>query len=216
LSPREEKTAVERPSRPGLRLRGKLEKRARIIRAAKKLFARGGFDATTTLAIAREADIGVGTLFSYVSSKEDLLILVFMDDLTSATERACKRAASAETVLDRVFLLYRGLLAYHYSHVDTSQRLLREVAFVENPLRRLDTERLMKLINGAVAGFIASGLQPGCVVEPSDIPTLAENCFAIYYRALSLSLNRGHSYKAATARLRQQLKLQLLVTGAAR
>jgi AcrR family transcriptional regulator len=168
------------------------------------------------LAIAREADIGVGTLFSYVSSKEDFLILVFMDDLTLATEKARKRAGPAETVLDRVFLLCRVLLAYHYSHADTSQRLLREVAFVENPLRRLDTERLTKLINGAVAGFIAGGLQPGCVVEQSDIPTLAENCFAICYRALPLSLNRGHSYKAATARLRRQLRLQLLVTGAAR
>jgi AcrR family transcriptional regulator len=51
---------------------GKERKRTNIIRAALKLFARGGFEATSVDDIAREAGYGKGTLYLYFKDKEDL------------------------------------------------------------------------------------------------------------------------------------------------
>jgi AcrR family transcriptional regulator len=175
------------------------------------LFSRQGFEATTTLEIARQAEIGVGTLFSYVTSKEDLLILTFTDDLLIATGKARQEASKAKSLLSKISTVYAGLLAYHYARVDTSLRLLREVAFVRNPARRVDTERLMGAVNDAVADFIKSELATTGFQLEGDVETLTENCFAIYYHSLVLSLNRGDSYKKAAQLLSKHLKMQLLV-----
>jgi len=48
--------------------------RARILAAAERLFSTRGFVATSTRELAREAGIGVGTLFNYFPSKEQLAL----------------------------------------------------------------------------------------------------------------------------------------------
>ena len=72
----------------GRRERGKQDKRERIKAAARELFAEKGFAATTTQEIAARADIGTGTLFLYVQSKEEVLVLVFRDEM----DRVCDEA----------------------------------------------------------------------------------------------------------------------------
>ena len=55
-----------------IQLSRKEEKRALIIEAAAKVFARRGFASTLMAEIAIEAGIGKGTLYEYFDSKEDL------------------------------------------------------------------------------------------------------------------------------------------------
>jgi AcrR family transcriptional regulator len=52
------------------------EKRLKIINAAVELFIRQGFHKSTTRQIAAAAGIGVGSLYDYFRSKEDILYLV--------------------------------------------------------------------------------------------------------------------------------------------
>lgn len=59
------------------RARKKQETRAKIVAAATRLFAEGGFEATTMGAIAKAADVGVGTLYNYFRAKERVLLGVF-------------------------------------------------------------------------------------------------------------------------------------------
>lgn len=49
------------------------EKRARIISAARKLFSKSGYSATTTSEIARLAGVSEGTVFHHFGSKEGVL-----------------------------------------------------------------------------------------------------------------------------------------------
>ena len=72
----------------GRREQNKADKRRRIIAAATKLFEVNGFESTTTAAIAEAADIGAGTLYLYVNSKEDLLVAVFREEVGRAWDAA--------------------------------------------------------------------------------------------------------------------------------
>lgn len=57
--------------------------RERVLQAAVAAFEQGGFDETTTAAIARRAGIGVGTLYGYFADKRAILL-----ELLDGTVRA--------------------------------------------------------------------------------------------------------------------------------
>lgn len=161
--------------------------------------------------MAIKAEIGVGTLFSYVKTKEDLLILVFLEDLLDATERARRKAAAATDMCEKVFVLFSGLLKFHYANVDLSLLLLREVGFIRNPERRSDARRLMLTITATAELFIMEARPLRGRGSELDCGLLAQNCFAIYYSTLIECLNSRLSPAIATTTLRKRLDMQLTV-----
>ena len=66
------------PSR-GLRERNKADKLRRIKAAARELFTKKGYEATTTREIAELAGVSVGTVFVYAKDKGDLVCLMAID-----------------------------------------------------------------------------------------------------------------------------------------
>jgi AcrR family transcriptional regulator len=58
--------------RPANSVQEKSQRRDEIIAAAKKVFARNGFHATTIADIAKEADLAYGSVYWYFDSKDDL------------------------------------------------------------------------------------------------------------------------------------------------
>lgn len=55
------------------------KRRKQIVKAAIQLFKQKGFEKTTTREIAKQSGFSIGTLYEYVRTKEDVLILVFED-----------------------------------------------------------------------------------------------------------------------------------------
>jgi AcrR family transcriptional regulator len=73
--------------------RAERNKRQRIIAAARELFRTKGFEQTTTGEIAELADVGKGTLFFHDRSKDELLVMVFQEEIGKTIERAfCNRS----------------------------------------------------------------------------------------------------------------------------
>jgi AcrR family transcriptional regulator len=70
----------------GRLLRGQ-KSRARILKAARSLFAERGFDDATLRAIAKRAGMGASSIYRHVQSKEELL----MDQLSDLQEEAWQR-----------------------------------------------------------------------------------------------------------------------------
>src|ERR1700730_18397010 len=90
------------PDPPGLRERNKRAKLEKISRAARSLFIRRGYDATTLRHIAAKAGVGLGTLFSYAADKRDLLFLIINDDIEAMNRRALAAAPADRSLLERV------------------------------------------------------------------------------------------------------------------
>lgn len=55
------------------------DKRARILEAAIKVFAKNGFHATRVSEVAKAAGVADGTIYLYFKSKEELLVSLFED-----------------------------------------------------------------------------------------------------------------------------------------
>jgi AcrR family transcriptional regulator len=185
----------------GRRERNKLEKRARIVDAARELFHRQGFAETTTQQIAAEADIGTGTLFLYVKSKEDLLVMVFKDEMLETLREILGRLPRRASPVDQLMAVFEQMIAYHARDVDLSRVLLRELVMPSSLERRGDVSELMDAIYGGLAN----------IVRPAtDTPEVtARSAFALYYFALISWLGRGFDRKSVLRQLREQLSALL-------
>ncbi|MEK7259307.1 MAG: helix-turn-helix domain-containing protein, partial [Pseudomonadota bacterium] len=98
---------------PGLRERNKRMKLQRIIAEARQLFVRQGFAETTIQEIAEAADVGLGTLYLYARSKEDLLVLVFRENLLQMIETSFDSIPERLPFIEQIMAFFDGHIEYH-------------------------------------------------------------------------------------------------------
>lgn len=196
--------------RLGRRERNKRDKRERIKAAARKLFSTKGFAATTTQEIAREADIGTGTLFLYVRSKEEVLVLLFRDEMDRVCEKAFSGLPPDAPLLDQLTAAYGGLIRFHSRSPELARIFVKEVLFVGDGLRDSIAEFVGGL-EGRSAVLIEAAKQRGEIASDVPAAALAENCFGTYLLLLQKWLGSGGPLATAEhrAHLRRSLELQL-------
>lgn len=73
------------------------ERRSQIVDGAVRLFIKHGYHKTTTRALAKETGMSIGSLYEYVSTKDDVLYLVCIA-IHSEVEAAVKQALARPTV----------------------------------------------------------------------------------------------------------------------
>src|SRR5437764_371941 len=76
--------------------------RRRIVEAARRLFARDGFDGAATRDLAREAGIAAGTLFNYFPTKEAVAMSLAAEALTEARD-SCDGKRRGESLEEDLF-----------------------------------------------------------------------------------------------------------------
>jgi AcrR family transcriptional regulator len=192
---------------PGRIERSKRNKLERIKRAARKLFRRKGFEATTTREIAAAADIGAGTLFLYAGTKEDLLVLLFREEMDRVVSDAFATMPS-RPLLDRLLHLFGSMIALHERDRDLARMFVKELGFVED--RRHGISEMMTTIFGGLADLIEQAKSRGEL--RADVPAipLAHSLFALYYFPLQRWLGGDPiTGTQRDERLRIALKLQL-------
>jgi AcrR family transcriptional regulator len=126
------KTAVSLMPRSGKREANKLDKLNRIKRAAQELFTTVGYDEATTRDIARKAGVALGTVFTYATTKRDLLFLVSNDLLDEARHKA-EASFRRDRTLQQNFLTFCSIF-YKVLHAQPvlSKLVFRELLFYES------------------------------------------------------------------------------------
>jgi AcrR family transcriptional regulator len=198
--------ALELPKRE----RNKQQKRARLLAAARGVFARKGFAATTTAEIATRAGVGAGTLFLYFASKEDLLVDLFRAEMDRVIERAFATLPRRAALLTELLHVYGAMIEHHERDPELARAFVKEMQFVGDGAAARVFEfidRLAERIAERVALRQASG-----ELDP-EVPSrlVADNCFAIYIARLQKWLGAGRRSPSAEllSRLREALALQL-------
>jgi AcrR family transcriptional regulator len=178
------KVTSKRAAEPGARERNKLDKRERIAAAAWELFARDGFEATTTAAVAERAGVGKGTLFLYAPDKDDLLMLVMHDRLADRTDRAfatlSARAALPEQ-LSHVFVSLYELYAEQPRGIGIA--FVRLVSTARGP----NADRVHAMTQATlsrIASLVRTAQERGEVADDVLPMVAAANLFAAYFFVL--------------------------------
>ena len=147
--------------RPGRRERNKQEKLARIVAAALQLFRERGFAETTTQQIAETADIGTGTLFLYARCKEDLLVLVFRDEMLETARTAFASVQAEASLLDQLMQVFTCMLDYHEQDPDIARILLKEIAVPNAAGHPADISELLSVIFSGLADLVIAARAAG-------------------------------------------------------
>jgi AcrR family transcriptional regulator len=195
------------PAEPGRRERSKLEKLDRIRVAAHRLFGRQGFAATTTKQIASAADIGSGTLFLYAPTKEDLLVLIFQEEVGLAVDAAFASVPD-EPILGQVMHVLNAIIAHHAADPALARVFVKELPFVDSRNRGVAT--FMQQMNARLAALIERAKERG-ELDP-DVPAtlLARNLFASFFQYVQICLGtRASELEVGDVQLRAALDLQL-------
>jgi len=174
---------------PGLRERNKQRRQDAVVRAAYRLFAERGYDATTVADIAAAAEVAPRTVAMYFPSKQDIALSRFgeaADELTSAL----RERDPGETVPQ---VLARWLRTDERP-ADREIKQLSKRLFAANPeLSALRAARMTAAISeGAAALAAQTGLAAGSpgpniaavaaaaiVIELADTPPGDERDIAI-------------------------------------
>jgi AcrR family transcriptional regulator len=197
-----------RESPLGRRERSKREKLQRIRAAAHRLFAAQGFAETTTRQIAAEADIGAGTLFLYAPTKEDLLVLIFRDEVGGAVDRAFERVPARRPLLAQVMHVFDAMTRHHAADPALARVFVKELPFVDDA--RHGVSEFLDRLCARLAALIDAARSRGEIAGGTPSLLLAQNLFAIYFQHLQRWLGgRMSPLKPGDERLRAALELQL-------
>jgi AcrR family transcriptional regulator len=190
----------------------------KILKAAQKLFARHGYDGTTTKELAEKAGIAEGTLFRHFANKKAILVEVatqgwvdlLTDLLTELSEMASYEAVS-QVMYKRMIRLgenydmMRVCFMEVQFHQDLRDRIQAEVidkmtdvseAFFQTAMergvyRRMNPRIVAQVFLGmfVVAGFSHETLaQPGA--SPQEMKEMAEGLADIFLNGV-LTKDRG-------------------------
>ncbi len=77
-------------------------RRGRVTRAALELGAEGGYDAVQMRAVSSRADVALGTIYRYFSSKDHLLAVVHIDWILDLEKQVANRPPEGASAADRM------------------------------------------------------------------------------------------------------------------
>jgi AcrR family transcriptional regulator len=105
--------------------RRKARTRAKLLAAARRLFAAQGSEATTIAEIAEEADIGVGSFYNHFRTKEEVLAALLEAALSEQLRLVLLRHEQVDDPAERVSIAHRHLVGAARDDPDFGWLLVR-------------------------------------------------------------------------------------------
>jgi AcrR family transcriptional regulator len=92
------------------------DKKAAVFAAALQLIAEQGFTGAPMSQIAERADVGVGTIYRYFASKEDLVNALYLDIKARFAAHILRGYADSMPVAEAFRLLLGNIVRYYSAH----------------------------------------------------------------------------------------------------
>jgi AcrR family transcriptional regulator len=173
-------------------------RRAQIIEAATQLMEERGFHEMSVNALAKQADLSVGTIYQYVEDKTDILLLVIVDILDAYRQDLPAAMEGHEDPLER---LAAGFDAY--CRIVDSRRYATVLAYRESKtLPPAGRETIMRL------ELETTGLMKDCLDEALAAKILAPCDTELV--AINLTV-LAHAWALKHWRLRDHLDLDTYI-----
>ncbi|OKH38441.1 TetR family transcriptional regulator [[Phormidium ambiguum] IAM M-71] len=153
--------------------------RNRIIKAAQKLFARQGYDGTTTRDLAMAAGVAEGTVFRHFPNKKAILIEVATQGWVEILTDLLTELSEMESYEAVGKVMRRRMLNFH-KNGDLMRVCFMEAQFHEDLRDRVQTEVIDKMTNVAEA-FFETAMERGIYrkMNPRIVAQVFVGMFAI-------------------------------------
>ncbi len=197
----------------GRRERGKVDKRRRIMAAARAVFGEKGYDAATLREIAEHADVAIGTLFIYATNKRDLLMMIVNDQLDEISKTPQRAPVAGRDVVDDVLAFFRQRYAFWVQDPELARAAMREMNAPYVQSKDIGIELLRGLRRRAqivecVAHILRSRAADEGIIFADDLDVVAWFLTDIYLSEVRLWLNDERpTVEAGIARLRRMFAL---------
>lgn len=184
------------------------DKRARILDAAVRVFAKSGFYATRVSDVAKAAGVADGTIYLYFTSKEHLLVSLFEDRverlLTYMRDELPKRPSAKER-LQGVLEMQLGLLEGERELAEVLTVILRQSTKL---MKEYAVPRFLAYLD-AIAKIVEAGQASGEFRHDVSPHLVARAVFGAL-DGITLTWALGRAEPGALARASTQLGLVLL------
>lgn len=216
----EQETVTRKTQRPvGLREEARLVRVARIRAAAEELLEQKRFSDITTREVAQHAGIGEATLFRYMPSKRDLLILVYghqMDALLARIEQADAVAVATAKpgridgnfYCDRIYAIYQARSGFYLRNPENAALYLRLGFEVGGKISRRNIAQGDRTI-GLSSSIILDGQTAGFLSSTVESQLVAQNCHGIFMHEIDRTPVRGLAPESIWDRVSARLSVQL-------
>ncbi|WP_113719554.1 TetR/AcrR family transcriptional regulator [Arthrobacter dokdonensis] len=194
------------PDPPGRRERAKQDKRVRIMEAGRALFAEHGVGGVTTQQIADRADVAIGTLYLYASTKAELLILVqnqkFATAIDDGLTAAYIAARAGAPTIGAVLGLVEPVVACIREQPENGRTYLHELVSGDpsEPHRREGLALSARLEDG-----LAAILTDDPDIGPSDAYSLARVVTSIIHVTTIATVHLHETPAEILDQIRQQV-----------
>lgn len=142
-----------------------INKYEEIAQAAIKLFEQKGYHATSVQDIADEVGLQKGSLYHYISSKEELLLKIAHQSISNFNRRLEKILESQIPVKERLIAAVHNHITYVAGNMEMTTVLLREAFSLEpehHQVIKAETDRYLELWTAIMEEGIKSGeFKPG-------------------------------------------------------
>jgi AcrR family transcriptional regulator len=200
-------------SEGSLRERNKVERRRRVLEAARAVFLEHGYENATTREIATRAGVAVGTVFVYARDKRDLLMTIVNDDLEAVTEASFANLGGNAPFLDKLIALFEPRYQYWVRDPELSTFALHETASARVKDVPSETERFYRRryrMLEWIAELVDEEQRAGRLGKPDDPATIALFLMGTYLAHARFWLSeRDPQVPDGIARLRRQLELAM-------
>ncbi len=135
------------------------EKRRQILEGAIQVFKKKGYHKATVREIATEAGIGLGSIYDYVNSKDDILYLFFENYATTFFEKVRSRASMVADPLRRLEITYRAFLEVATELEDQVMLSYTQARYVQKNYLKIILKKESEIVEhfGGIIGELGEG-----------------------------------------------------------
>lgn len=168
----------------GLREQKKQETKAAIMEAAITLFGDRGYENTSIAALARAAGVGKGTIYSYFSSKSDILLAFSEEELACLHLELQQKIPSNAPLEEKLLLIFMYEFRYITKNKEFGRTLMRELIFPKALAREKSQEIEEQFIHLFVTMFKAAQ-EKGQLRRDIELTLTCGHFYSLYLMVLS-------------------------------
>lgn len=166
-----------------------VDRRALIVEAANKSFALFGYKGTTMDQVAKIANVGKGTIYTFFTNKEELFQEV-LNQLLSEMKYATNQVLSKKLAFfDALSEALNILLEFRKEH-ELALKLTQEVREIGTPMAVEATQQIERLIIEHIAGKVEQAIERK-EIKPCD-PELTAFIILRLYMALAVEWSKNY------------------------